>query len=148
MAFPPDQALHPSIPVPPRSIRTAATCVCLYLARAYIALLIVPVSCSHGQEQHTICGWLHSCDTLRIMKVVLFDLDGTLVKAGGSGRRALNRAVKTLHGVDDICSRFSIVGRMDKENFHIAVCKAIGRKPSVQELRAVQNAYLKHLPRE
>ena len=33
-------------------------------------------------------------------KLVLFDLDGTLVNAGGAGRTSLRKAIKELYGVE------------------------------------------------
>ncbi|MBI3548519.1 MAG: HAD hydrolase-like protein [Elusimicrobia bacterium] len=80
--------------------------------------------------------------------VVLFDLDGTLVKAGGSGRKALNRAVVQLHAFEEVCSTFSLEGRMDRQNFRLALTSAIGRAPTRREVRAVEDAYLKLLPNE
>ncbi|PIR15371.1 MAG: haloacid dehalogenase, partial [Elusimicrobia bacterium CG11_big_fil_rev_8_21_14_0_20_64_6] len=32
------------------------------------------------------------------MKVLLFDIDGTLIRGGGAGRKALNRAAFKLYG--------------------------------------------------
>ena len=39
----------------------------------------------------------------RRVKVLLFDIDGTLIRAGGSGRKALNRAGEMLYGVKNSC---------------------------------------------
>ena len=33
-------------------------------------------------------------------RLVLFDVDGTLVDTAGAGRRAIERAFETVHGVD------------------------------------------------
>ncbi len=80
-------------------------------------------------------------------KVILFDLDGTLVKAGGAGRRALNEAVRRLHGVSEVCSEFSLAGRTDKDNFRLAFHKAVGRRPDAREAARLEQAYLARLPR-
>ncbi|MBI4347341.1 MAG: HAD family hydrolase [Elusimicrobia bacterium] len=82
------------------------------------------------------------------MKAVLFDLDGTLVRAGGAGRRALNRAVEHLHGAKEVCSEFSLAGRTDLDNFRLALRAALGRSPTPAETEAVEAAYLRRLPRE
>lgn len=82
------------------------------------------------------------------MKVVLFDLDGTLVAAGGAGRKALDRAAESLHGAEKVCSRFSLAGRTDRQNFHLAVLKATGRRPTARQLRDIERAYLRLLPGE
>src|SRR5262245_50076503 len=82
------------------------------------------------------------------MRVVLFDVDGTLIKAGGAGRKALNRAVRRLYGFPDVCSTFSLAGRMDGDNFRLAFVNATGRNPRPRDLQAVEAAYLRCLPGE
>lgn len=85
---------------------------------------------------------------MTVNKLVLFDLDGTLVKAGGSGRLALNTAIAELYGTKDICSRISVMGRTDAENFTSAAKLAAGKKPSAAVFKQVEQRYLKHLPGE
>ncbi|MBI4424822.1 MAG: HAD family hydrolase [Elusimicrobia bacterium] len=82
------------------------------------------------------------------MKVVLFDLDGTLIRAGGAGRRALNLAVERLHGVKDACSEISLAGRTDLANFRSVLRGALGRPPTEAEARRIEEAYLERLPAE
>lgn len=84
----------------------------------------------------------------RKIRVVLFDLDGTLVKAGGCGRKALDRAVLALYGVREVCSRFSLAGRTDKENFALAYKHATGRAASQAVRDRIERAYLRRLPSE
>lgn len=82
------------------------------------------------------------------MKIVLFDIDGTLIKAGGAGARGLNRAVKELCGVDNICDKFSLQGATDKENFTVAFTQARGKKPTAEQFRELELKYLRFLPAE
>lgn len=82
------------------------------------------------------------------VRAVLFDVDGTLVKAGGAGRKALDRAILKLHGVEDVCSRFSISGRMDIDNFRLAFFHATKQKAGPGEIEAIETAYLRFLPGE
>ena len=82
------------------------------------------------------------------MRIVLFDIDGTLVKAGGAGRKALNRAVFKLYGIRDICSTFSLAGRMDWDNFRRAHENAVGRRATPRDIERVEAAYLALLPDE
>jgi len=82
------------------------------------------------------------------MKIVLFDIDGTLVKAGGAGARGLNKAVKEMCGVENICDKFSIQGATDKENFAAAFKHACGKKPTVKQFRELELKYLGFLPAE
>jgi phosphoglycolate phosphatase-like HAD superfamily hydrolase len=48
------------------------------------------------------------------MKLVLFDIDGTLVNTGGAGYRALSRAIGSFVGVDDGLSGMSLDGKTDQ----------------------------------
>ncbi len=81
-------------------------------------------------------------------KVILFDVDGTLVKAGGCGLKALNRAILSMSGVDDICSQFELQGSTDRDNFNNAFKAAFGRKPSKKEFTKLKEKYLEVLPEE
>lgn len=80
------------------------------------------------------------------MKVLLFDIDGTLIRAGGSGRKALNRAAEELYGVKNACSELSLAGRTDLYNFGAAYKFATGKKPTKAAVERLHQAYLKHLP--
>ena len=46
-------------------------------------------------------------------KLVLFDIDGTLVLTGGAGIRAMNRAVDALLGHPEVLSDIPVAGRTD-----------------------------------
>lgn len=80
------------------------------------------------------------------MKVLLFDIDGTLVRAGGAGRKALNRAAYELYGVKDACSEVSLAGRTDLYNFRFVYEKATGKKGTAAAVERLHEAYLEHLP--
>lgn len=82
------------------------------------------------------------------MKIILFDIDGTLIKAGGAGLRGLNRAIKDMCGVDDICSKFQLQGSTDKENFRTAFIQASGKKPTARQARELERRYVACLPKE
>jgi phosphoglycolate phosphatase len=47
------------------------------------------------------------------MKLLLFDVDATLILTGGAGLRALARAFKTLYGVEDAMNGISPSGKTD-----------------------------------
>lgn len=81
------------------------------------------------------------------MKVLLFDIDGTLIRAGGAGRLALNAACEELYGHRDACSEVNLAGRTDLYNFRQAFIVSRGRKPSAAELEALHQKYLDLLPR-
>lgn len=82
------------------------------------------------------------------MKIVLFDIDGTLIKAGGAGSRALDKAVKELYGADDACSKVSWQGCTDTDNFAQVFKYATGKKPTAKQFRALKLKYLGFLPSE
>jgi phosphoglycolate phosphatase-like HAD superfamily hydrolase len=46
--------------------------------------------------------------------VALFDIDGTLIVTGGTGRRSVNRAFDKLHGRADACDSFGFDGMTDR----------------------------------
>jgi len=80
-------------------------------------------------------------------KVLLFDIDGTLVRAGGAGRKALNHAARRLHGKEEVCSEFSLAGRTDLWNFGRAYALATGRKATARDIERLHREYLRLLPR-
>ena len=80
------------------------------------------------------------------MKVLLFDIDGTLIRAGGAGRLALNAACEALYGKKEACSELTLAGHTDLWNFRQAFIHAKGRRPSAAELDRLHEKYLELLP--
>lgn len=80
------------------------------------------------------------------MKVLLFDIDGTLIRGGGCGRKALNRAAEVLYGKKNACSELSLAGRTDLYNFGAAYRFATGKRPTRAAVERLHQAYLEHLP--
>lgn len=80
------------------------------------------------------------------MKVLLFDIDGTLIRGGGAGRKALNRAAYELYGKKHACSELTLAGRTDLYNFREAYRVATGKNPTRGAMERLHQAYLKHLP--
>ena len=80
------------------------------------------------------------------MKVLLFDIDGTLIRGGGAGRKALNRAALKLYGVKNSCSELSLAGRTDLYNFGETYRFATGKKPTPRAVERLHQEYLKILP--
>lgn len=76
------------------------------------------------------------------MKIVLFDIDGTLLSTGGAGYRAIDAIFANLHGVQNITAGFSAGGMTDdlilQELFH----KALARSPAPNELELIRKHYL------
>ncbi len=48
-------------------------------------------------------------------KLILFDIDGTLISTGGAGSRALDRAFHKLFGIRDAFRNISMAGKTDPE---------------------------------
>lgn len=82
-------------------------------------------------------------------KLVLFDLDGTLVNVGGAGRTSLRKAIKELYGVEPEFEHSLISGRTDLDNFSIvySLIKK-GKKPTAAEMKKMKAKYLEILPTE
>ena len=80
------------------------------------------------------------------MKILLFDIDGTLIRAGGAGRKALNKAAQRLYGRQHACSELSLAGRTDLYNFGQAYRAATGKKPTRAAVEKLHREYLKRLP--
>ena len=82
-------------------------------------------------------------------KLVLFDLDGTLVDAGGCGRRALVKAIETLYNTTPQFEHALISGRTDLDNFSIVYSLIKnGKKPTAAEMKKMKTKYLEILPQE
>ncbi|OGS13295.1 MAG: hypothetical protein A2234_06255 [Elusimicrobia bacterium RIFOXYA2_FULL_58_8] len=82
------------------------------------------------------------------MKVILFDIDGTLIKAGGAGARALNYAVKAMTGHPEACQSCQLQGATDNANFENAFKTGAGRKPTRKEMEELTRKYVERLPHE
>ena len=80
-------------------------------------------------------------------KVVLFDIDGTLVLTGGAGMRALSRACEEVTGVMDALAGVPHAGRTDRIILRDAMRKA-GRDLDDDLFAALRGSYVRLLPEE
>ena len=48
------------------------------------------------------------------MRLLLFDIDGTLILTGGAGSRAMTRAFAVTHGLEDALKKVDLAGRTDR----------------------------------
>jgi phosphoglycolate phosphatase-like HAD superfamily hydrolase len=78
----------------------------------------------------------------------LFDIDGTLVRAGGSGARALAAVMRARYGVDDAVRGVGFGGRTDGWIVRELVVRALGREPAAGEVETILADYLARLPLE
>lgn len=80
------------------------------------------------------------------MRLVLFDIDGTLIDSGGAGVCSLNLAMKELFSIEDAFKGISMAGKTDAQIIREGLMKY--NLSSNGNIDAVINAYLKHLERE
>jgi len=77
-------------------------------------------------------------------KLLLFDIDGTLLTSGGAGERALRQAVRERFGVDDDLKTVEIAGRTDS-GIARQVLKKYGLPETPEAITAFLDTYLQHL---
>jgi len=83
---------------------------------------------------------------VRLVRLWLFDLDGTLLHAGGSGRAAFDAVLLARHGVADGCRGLSFGGKTDPALVDEVFVARLGRPPTAAERAAFLDAYLDDLP--
>src|SRR5215207_5223735 len=79
-------------------------------------------------------------------RILLFDIDGTLVTTGGAGAVAWRRAFEDLHGIPADIGQFTDAGMPDPDVGARTPEAAPHRKPSPVELAQVIQRRLEHLP--
>lgn len=78
------------------------------------------------------------------MKLILFDIDGTLIDSGGAGTRSLDLAFKELFFIDNAFKGISMAGKTDIQIMKEGIAKH--NLPSNNGiLPAIVNAYIKNL---
>ncbi len=82
------------------------------------------------------------------MPIVLFDIDGTLIYSGKTGRKALGRVLKELYGWGEDLSGIAVEGRTDPATAKAAFLKYRGEPPTEAELSQVFELYVQKLPPE
>ena len=79
-------------------------------------------------------------------RILLFDIDGTLVSTGGAGAVAWRRAFEELHGIPADIGKFTDAGMTDPDVGAKTFEAVLGRKPSPHELAQVVQRRLEYLP--
>jgi phosphoglycolate phosphatase-like HAD superfamily hydrolase len=81
------------------------------------------------------------------VRLLLFDIDGTLVLTGGAGSRAMTRAFAVTHGLEDALKTVDLAGRTDRIIMRDALSKA-GRVDEDVDLDEFREAYCAALREE
>lgn len=80
--------------------------------------------------------------------LLLFDIDGTLIRCGGAGRRALDRAFLALYGIERALERVRLDGSTDPVIVQAAFQHQLGRLPRDGEQETLIASYLELLEEE
>ena len=81
-------------------------------------------------------------------KLLLFDIDGTLLRSEGATFKSITQTFQELFGVKDTINILSLIGATDCGIFKDAAKKLLGRQLSGKEMKAVQKRYLELLPED
>lgn len=81
------------------------------------------------------------------MKLLLFDIDGTLVLTGGAGLRGMTRAIEAVFGVPDALRGVPVSGRTDPAILRDALARA-GLDPHNGEVARFPDVYVPMLAEE
>jgi phosphoglycolate phosphatase-like HAD superfamily hydrolase len=79
-------------------------------------------------------------------RVLLFDIDGTLVSTGGAGAVAWKQAFQELHGIPADIGEFTDAGMTDPDVGARTFEAVLHRKPTPHELAQLIQRRLEHLP--
>lgn len=79
-----------------------------------------------------------------VSRVVLFDIDGTLIHSGRAGVRGLNAAFLRLYGVTGALDQVTLAGRTDRAIIG-DVLRGFGHQATDRAVGALRDAYFEHL---
>ncbi|WP_439626544.1 HAD family hydrolase [Gemmata sp.] len=79
------------------------------------------------------------------MPILLFDIDGTLVRTGGAGKGAMEHALQTAFGVREVRDTVSYSGRTDRA-IGRDLLRVHGIDPTPENQTRLHEAYLAELP--
>ena len=81
-------------------------------------------------------------------KLLLFDIDGTLLISGGAGNRALNHALKREYGISRAMESIIPDGKTDPAIIREIFQKNLQREPNIKEIEDLCRMYLDYLQEE
>jgi len=80
--------------------------------------------------------------------LILFDIDGTLLSAGGAGITSFNKAFQEVFGVESAWGDTLAHGKTDPQLVREICSRLLKRDVKVEEQKSVQERYLFHFPEE
>jgi len=80
------------------------------------------------------------------MRLILFDIDGTLIDSGGAGTRSLNLAFEKVFSIENAFNGISMAGKTDTQIMKEALVKH--GISTDRNLSPIIDAYLRHLRKE
>lgn len=89
---------------------------------------------------------MNSTQPHRQPKLLLFDIDGTLILSGGAGGAALNRACEELLGIRNAMAAVNPGGMTDGAIVRRIITSFLARSPEPGEIECILRRYLAHLP--
>jgi phosphoglycolate phosphatase-like HAD superfamily hydrolase len=81
------------------------------------------------------------------MKLLLFDIDQTILHSGGAGEKALTTALRERFGREQDLEKIEVAGKTDVWIAH-RLFEAHGIEPSAENVDQFLNSYLHHLEKE
>ena len=90
--------------------------------------------------------WPYSDRMADSPRIVLFDIDGTLVSTGGAGAVAWKQAFEDLHGVPADIGQYTDAGMTDPDVGAKTFAAVMHREPTARELAQLIQRRLEHLP--
>ncbi|MGH9263280.1 MAG: HAD family hydrolase [Acidimicrobiales bacterium] len=79
-------------------------------------------------------------------RILLFDIDGTLINSGGAGTVAWKQAFEELHGIPADIGKYTDAGMTDPDVGALTFEAVLHRKPTAHELAQLIQRRLEHLP--
>jgi phosphoglycolate phosphatase-like HAD superfamily hydrolase len=80
------------------------------------------------------------------LTLALFDIDGTLIRGAGEGRRAMVQAATELFGRSDMFDHLSFAGAVDDQIVYRAL-KSVGISPTPRRIGLLRALYVRRLKR-
>lgn len=82
------------------------------------------------------------------MKIILFDIDGTILQTNGAGTRAANRAFENIYGISEAMTRIDAAGKTDHIILQEIFMNELNRDFSQQEAEDLYKLYIPFLEEE